>query len=44
MMQEAQSFLLVAEVIAWTLIAVIIGYFFEGINRMFESKIVRWNR
>ncbi|MFO7617003.1 MAG: ABC transporter permease [Bacteroidales bacterium] len=44
MMQEAQSFLLVAELIAWTLIAVVIGYLFEGINRILESKNVRWNR
>jgi len=44
MMQDAQSFLLVAEVIAWTLIAVIIGSLFEWIIRQAEKRIIIWNR
>jgi len=42
-MQSAQTFLLVNEVIAWTVIAVIISYIFEVIIRKIEQHIVVWN-
>jgi len=41
-MQSAQTFLLVKEVIAWTIIAVFISYFFEFIIRKIEQQIVVW--
>lgn len=41
-MQSAQTFLNVDVVIAWTLIAVLISYFFEKIIRWSEHKIVIW--
>jgi NitT/TauT family transport system permease protein len=41
-MQSAQTFLNVDVVIAWTLIAVFISYFFEKIIRWSEHKIVIW--
>ena len=41
-MQDAQIFLMVSELIAWTLIAIIISYIFEALMRMVERKIVTW--
>jgi len=41
-MQTAQTYLLVKEVIAWTIIAVIISYFFELLIRKVEKSIVIW--
>ncbi|PKM80050.1 MAG: ABC transporter permease [Firmicutes bacterium HGW-Firmicutes-14] len=41
-MQNAQSYLLVEEVIAWTIIAVILSYIFENMIRFIERKIVVW--
>ncbi len=43
-MQESQSYLLVSEVIAWTLIAVIVSYLFEIMIRRFEKRIVVWKQ
>jgi NitT/TauT family transport system permease protein len=42
MMQNAQTFLNVDAVIAWTLIAVLISYGFEKIIRLAEKKIFIW--
>jgi NitT/TauT family transport system permease protein len=44
MMQDSQSFLLVSEVIAWTLIAVVFGAIFEWLIRVTEKRIMKWNR
>ncbi len=41
-MQTAQTYLLVKEVIAWTIIAVIISYLFEIVLRKIEKTIVVW--
>ena len=41
-MQMAQTYLLVNEVIAWTLIAILISSLFEMIIRRIERKIVVW--
>jgi len=41
-MQEAQTFLNVDALIAWTLIAVLISYGFEKLIRLGERKIVVW--
>jgi NitT/TauT family transport system permease protein len=41
-MQTAQTYLLVKEVIAWTIIAIIISSFFEMLLRRVERKIVVW--
>lgn len=41
-MQDAQIFLMVSELIAWTLVAILISYIFEAIMRMIEKKIVIW--
>lgn len=41
-MQDAQTFLMVSELIAWTLIAIIISYLFEYIVRIFEKRMLRW--
>lgn len=41
-MQTAQTYLLVKEVIAWTIIAVIISYLFEIVLRKVEKTIVVW--
>ncbi|MCK4662843.1 MAG: ABC transporter permease subunit [Bacteroidales bacterium] len=43
-MQNAQTYLLVTEVIAWTIIAVIIGYLFEKLIRLSEKRIVTWKQ
>jgi NitT/TauT family transport system permease protein len=42
MMQDAQSFLLVSEVIAWTLVAVIVGSLFEWLIRKLEQSTLKW--
>lgn len=42
MMQDAQSFLLVADLLAWTLIAVIFGFLFEMIIVRIEKSLIRW--
>ena len=42
MMQDAQSYLLVAELISWTLVAVFIGYIFEKAIGFFSRKTKRW--
>ena len=41
-MQNSQIYLLVAELIAWTFIAVFMGYIFELILRKIEAKIIVW--
>jgi len=41
-MQDAQIFLMVSELIAWTLVAIVISYIFEAIMRFAERKIVTW--
>lgn len=43
-MQESQIFLLVGELIAWTLIAVIISYFFETAVRKLEKSLIKWKK
>jgi NitT/TauT family transport system permease protein len=42
MMQDAQSFLLVSEVIAWTLVAVIVSALFEWLIRRLEQSTLHW--
>lgn len=42
MMQNAHLFLLADRVIAWTLVAVVVGYIFEAAVRFFEQRIVKW--
>lgn len=44
MMQDAQSYLLVAEVIAWTIIAILISAVFEFVIRMIEKRSIRWKK
>lgn len=44
MMQDAQSFLLVSEVIAWTVIAIFVSALFELLVRWFEKRSIRWKR
>jgi NitT/TauT family transport system permease protein len=41
-MQNAQIFLQVSELIAWTLIAILVSALFEYLVRLAERKIVRW--
>ena len=41
-MQNAQVYLQVSDLIAWTLIAVIISYIFEWIVRRIEKRIIIW--
>lgn len=41
-MQSAQTYLIVEEVIAWTVIAIIISYLFEKIIRSIQNKIITW--
>ncbi len=41
-MQSAQIFLQVSELIAWTIIAIAISYFFEIVIRKTEKSIVKW--
>jgi NitT/TauT family transport system permease protein len=42
LMQNAQTFLNVDAVIAWTIVAVIIGYMFEKVIRWSEHKLIAW--
>jgi NitT/TauT family transport system permease protein len=42
MMQNAQTFLNIDAVIAWTIVAVIISYGFEKIIRLIERKFITW--
>jgi NitT/TauT family transport system permease protein len=42
MMQDAQSYLLVSEVIAWTLIAILVSAVFEILVRSVEKQTIRW--
>jgi NitT/TauT family transport system permease protein len=44
MMQDSQSYLLVSEVIAWTIIAIILGAVFEVITRWIEKRSIRWKK
>jgi NitT/TauT family transport system permease protein len=44
MMQDAQSYLLVSEVIAWTIIAILTGAVFEVLIRWIEKRSIRWKR
>ena len=44
MMQDAQSYLLVSEVIAWTVIAILVGAIFEWIVRWVEKRSIRWKK
>ncbi len=41
-MQNAQIFLQVSELIAWTLIAILVSSLFEFMVRLAERKLVRW--
>jgi NitT/TauT family transport system permease protein len=43
-MRESQSYLLVSQLIAWTLIAIIVSYIFELIIRKIEKNLVTWKR
>lgn len=43
-MQESQSYLLVSELIAWTLIAVVVSYLFELMVRSLEKKALVWKK
>ncbi len=42
MMQDAQSYLLVAELISWTLVAVLIGFIFEKSIGLIEKRVISW--
>ena len=42
-MQNAQTYLLVAKVIAWTIIAILLRYLFDHLIRSVENKVVVWN-
>ncbi len=42
MMQDAQSYLLVAELISWTLVAVVIGFIFEKSLTSIGEKTTKW--
>ncbi len=44
MMQRAEIFLLVNELIAWTVIAIIISYIFELIIRSTEKRTIKWQK
>jgi len=44
MMQDAQSYLLVSEVIAWTVIAILVSALFELIIRLIEKRSIRWKK
>jgi len=41
-MQNAQIYLQVSELIAWTLIAILISYIFEWIVRTIEKRFIKW--
>ena len=42
MMQEAQSYLLVAELISWTLVAILFGFIFEKTIGILSKKSNNW--
>ena len=41
-MQNAQTYLLVDKVIAWTIIAILLSYLFENLIRVVQKKVVVW--
>jgi NitT/TauT family transport system permease protein len=41
-MQNAQIYLLVPNIIAWTIVAVLVSYFFEKLIHFIERKIIKW--
>ena len=41
-MQNAQTYLLVDKVIAWTIIAIVLSYVFENLIRLVQKKIIVW--
>ena len=41
-MQNAQTYLLVERVIAWTIIAILLSYLFDQLIRFAEKKVVVW--
>ncbi len=41
-MQNAQTYLLVDKVIAWTIVAIVLSYIFENLIRFIQNKIVVW--
>ncbi len=43
-MQNAQTYLLVSEVIAWTLVAILLSTLFELVLRRAEKRLVPWKR
>ena len=42
MMQDAQSYLLVADLISWTLVAIVVGFIFEKGLASFGYKVSKW--
>ncbi len=42
LMQRAQTYLLVSELIAWTVIAILISALFEQVIRHTEKRLIRW--
>lgn len=42
LMQEAQTYLLVDKVIAWTIIAIVLSYIFEKIIQLIKKQVVVW--
>lgn len=42
MMQDAQSYLLVAELISWTMVAILIGFIFEKSIAEIEKRVIVW--
>jgi NitT/TauT family transport system permease protein len=42
MMQQAHIYLNVSEVLAWTIIIILIGYLFERLIRLIENKLLIW--
>lgn len=44
MMQDAQSYLLVSEVLAWTVVAILVSALFELMIRMVEKRSIRWKK
>jgi NitT/TauT family transport system permease protein len=42
MMQNSQTYLLVAELISWTMVAVLVGFVFEKVIEMGRSKLTAW--
>ncbi len=41
-MQNAQTYLLVSEVLAWTLVAIFLGFLFEALLGRLEKVLTRW--